>query len=383
VTERAYLSIGEVLLMLQDEFRDLTISKIRYLEREGLIEPERTPSGYRKFYEPDVERLRFVLREQKDHYLPLRVIKDRLDGGEATGPLGRPADSTGPQPLRPPAWSMLPGSGTAGSGGLASADASGPIERPTGDPAPIVRPAPAGAAHTRPAASPAASSATSPAASPAAPAAASLAASLAASPGGETAGASAGAGSGPGERGETANGTAAAASGSAPGGSGAAGGGTRAAGASVPVAGDVAPGAPQPRGSTSGATTPPVDRTFTLDELVVATGLGRGTLRELEEYGLLSGHELGGERTYDAWALEIASVASGLLAHGLEPRHLRMYRQSADREVSLFEQVVMPLLKQRNPQARSRAADDLDDLARLGAAMREVLVRRALRPHLP
>ena len=58
--------------MLLDEFPDVTISKIRFLESQGLIEPERTPSGYRKFYDADVERLRFILREQRENYLPLR-----------------------------------------------------------------------------------------------------------------------------------------------------------------------------------------------------------------------------------------------------------------------------------------------------------------------
>ena len=82
----AYLSIGEVLQLLQDEFPDVTISKIRFLESQGLIDPERTPSGYRKFYDPDIDRLKFILREQKDSYLPLKVIKGRLDAGEGTGP---------------------------------------------------------------------------------------------------------------------------------------------------------------------------------------------------------------------------------------------------------------------------------------------------------
>jgi DNA-binding transcriptional MerR regulator len=77
--ERPYLSIGEVLGLLLEEFPDVTISKIRFLESRGLIEPERTASGYRKFYDEDVELLRYILREQKEHFLPLRVIKDRLE----------------------------------------------------------------------------------------------------------------------------------------------------------------------------------------------------------------------------------------------------------------------------------------------------------------
>jgi DNA-binding transcriptional MerR regulator len=75
----ALLSIGEVLVRLRDEFEDISISKIRFLETNGLVAPERTPSGYRKFSLVDVERLRYVLRMQRDHFLPLRVIKEHID----------------------------------------------------------------------------------------------------------------------------------------------------------------------------------------------------------------------------------------------------------------------------------------------------------------
>ncbi len=96
VQNTTYLSIGEVLGLLLAEFPDITISKIRFLESQGLIAPERTPSGYRKFYEPDVELLKVILREQRENYLPLRVIKDRIDSGaidpsgEMTKPDGLP-----------------------------------------------------------------------------------------------------------------------------------------------------------------------------------------------------------------------------------------------------------------------------------------------------
>ena len=66
------------LVSVKTEFPDITISKIRFLEAEGLIEPERTPSGYRKFYAEDVDRLKSILRMQRDEYLPLKVIKERL-----------------------------------------------------------------------------------------------------------------------------------------------------------------------------------------------------------------------------------------------------------------------------------------------------------------
>jgi DNA-binding transcriptional MerR regulator len=73
------MSIGEVLSLLRADFPEISISKIRFLEAEGLVEPERTPSGYRKFSHRDVERLRYVLTSQREHYLPLKVIKEHLD----------------------------------------------------------------------------------------------------------------------------------------------------------------------------------------------------------------------------------------------------------------------------------------------------------------
>ncbi|HWI03151.1 MAG TPA: MerR family transcriptional regulator [Acidimicrobiales bacterium] len=101
VEERAYLSIGEVLALLKEEFPDVTISKIRFLESQGLLDPERTPSGYRKFYETDVERLQWILRQQREHFLPLKVIKGRLRGGITT--------ETAPEPVVPePAAAQAP-----------------------------------------------------------------------------------------------------------------------------------------------------------------------------------------------------------------------------------------------------------------------------------
>ena len=111
---RPYLSIGEVLTLLKDEFPDITISKIRFLESQGLLDPERTPSGYRKFYDSDVARLRWILRQQREHFLPLKVIKGRLVGdaetegeGEGEEPSASaaagvgvpPPTSDGPDPL--------------------------------------------------------------------------------------------------------------------------------------------------------------------------------------------------------------------------------------------------------------------------------------------
>ncbi|MEU3985597.1 MerR family transcriptional regulator [Streptomyces sp. NPDC026672] len=104
------MSIGSVLNVLRDEFPEVTISKIRFLESEGLVEPQRTPSGYRKFSAADVERLGHVLRMQRDHYLPLKVIREHLDAverGEAVPPplVGRQRDGSPralPEPVEGP-----------------------------------------------------------------------------------------------------------------------------------------------------------------------------------------------------------------------------------------------------------------------------------------
>ena len=97
------LSIGEVLHTLESEFPDITISKIRFLESQGLLNPERTPSGYRKFADADVDQLRWVLVQQRDNFLPLRVIKQRLETGDWQ------AEATG-SPTAPPTAAVVEGS---------------------------------------------------------------------------------------------------------------------------------------------------------------------------------------------------------------------------------------------------------------------------------
>jgi DNA-binding transcriptional MerR regulator len=105
---RGYLSISEVLAHLRPDFPDISTSKIRFLETEGLIEPARSPSGYRRFVPADVARLRYILAAQRDQYLPLKVIKERLDGtGAGQGgaaavvelPRARPAGPIGRREL--------------------------------------------------------------------------------------------------------------------------------------------------------------------------------------------------------------------------------------------------------------------------------------------
>lgn len=82
MAELPHRSIGEVLSLLKDQHPDITISKIRFLESQGLISPERTPSGYRKFFDADVDRLKWILEQQRDNFLPLKVIKRRLDSAD-------------------------------------------------------------------------------------------------------------------------------------------------------------------------------------------------------------------------------------------------------------------------------------------------------------
>ena len=102
---RPHLSIGEVLALLHDEFPDVTISKIRFLESQGLLDPERTPSGYRKFYDDDIARLRWILAQQRDNFLPLRVIKERLAAATTAADLDasplEPARCRGRRPAEP------------------------------------------------------------------------------------------------------------------------------------------------------------------------------------------------------------------------------------------------------------------------------------------
>ena len=134
--DRTYLSIREVLDLLVGEFPDVTISKIRFLESRGLIHPERTPSGYRKFYEHDVERLRWILRQQREHFLPLKVIKGRLENGPAPSlfdavsePFVGDPTPNGRTAVAPPLERALPAPARAG-GGRAATDAPRAIAAP-------------------------------------------------------------------------------------------------------------------------------------------------------------------------------------------------------------------------------------------------------------
>jgi len=127
----------------------------------------------------------------------------------------------------------------------------------------------------------------------------------------------------------------------------------------------------------------PAALSLTADELAHASGLSVRDVRDLERFGLLEGQPVGDDTYYDGDALVIARTAAGFLQHGIEARHMRTYKVAIDREAGLFEQIVLPVLKQRNPEARRRAAQTVAELMRLGDDMRNVLLRRELRDHLP
>jgi DNA-binding transcriptional MerR regulator len=226
------LTIGEVLAVLRDDFPDVTISKIRYLESEDLVHPQRTPSGYRKFSRADVSRLRYVLAAQRDQYLPLRVIKDHLDALDRGEPL------------------------------------------PTG----------------------AAATATAP------------------------------------------------------------------------------PASTDDAGTTVG---PPL----TAEQFARAAGLEPQQLADCVQFGLLA---TDAEGRHPASDLPVARAAAGLARHGIEPRHLRVYRTGVEREAGLVEQLVAPVLRARSEEARTRATEKLRELAQLSAqlhtALLEARLQELLRP---
>jgi len=248
-------TIGEVLNQLKEDFEDITISKIRFLESEGLIYPDRTESGYRKFTEDDVDRLRFILTAQRDHYLPLKVIREqleRLDAGDPSGPSRQPA----------PAGNGVPAVQTQDR----SAQVAKLLESALADDVSLLE---------------------------------------------------------------------------------------------------------QPAEHVQ----------LTLREFCEATGLDAGEVRSLRDYGIIGDSGEDGA-PFDGDDLLAARAARDLLHLGLEPRHLRMYRQFVDRELALFEQLVTPLLRQRNPEARRQATRQLDKLATLTDRMKRSLLARALRSYV-
>lgn len=360
--ERTHLSIGEVLALLQDEFPDVTISKIRFLESQGLLVPERTPSGYRKFRDEDIVRLRWILTQQRDHFLPLKVIKERIETGDlGSGPpegvLPFTRDPGATPEIEDEAGALAAydgdddgdgdGDGNARTGDAADPvlePADGPAEAPTG-PTPISYEAPFAEPFTvsppsvpAPAADPDASAIVPPASS---------------------------------GRGSV---VAALLEGPAP----AQPARVRRRHPTGHVKGDPTP-APRPADEDDEVAD---SESFTRAELATRSGLSARSIDELERFGLLTSQRIGGSEFFDEDALVVARLASGFARYGIEPRHLRMYKVSAEREAGLFEQVIMPLLKQRRAAARDEAVEVLEDLAELADDLRAVTVRSALREYL-
>ena len=121
---------------------------------------------------------------------------------------------------------------------------------------------------------------------------------------------------------------------------------------------------------------------MTTQELAAGSGLDVAAVEALESFGLVCGRVVGGVSYYDDDALIVAQVAAGLAPYGVEARHLRLHKHAAEREAAFIEQIVLPLLKQRNPDARQRAHDIVAELTVLGQRLREVLLRTTLRDQL-
>ena len=382
MSSRTYLSIGDVLTLLREEFPDVTISKIRFLESQGLVNPERSPSGYRKFFDHDVERLRWVLRQQREHFLPLKVIRDRLADGEldeagAKGPNGKPVHAAAPAAVGAP--EQQPTKADEEAMARILADASRRAARMP-DPAPPrhalqVVGEEVGSETAQVAAEPKRTRTPAPTVAERATrdAVAGLAVGAPATAHGSAQRAPAGR-AGPG------NGTSGPRRPDAPQTSQA----PTAAGESAPrkSAPDRGSG-PAARTTAPSATTGTVTgASLTVDELCAACGLPPEEVARLEGFGLIDAVMVAGIPTYDEDALTVANLAAAFGAFGIEPRHLRLYRNAVDREMGLIEQVVIPLLRQRNPESRQRALEGAEQLAALGQSMRATLLRLALRRHL-
>jgi DNA-binding transcriptional MerR regulator len=398
VSSRTYLSIGDVLTLLREEFPDVTISKIRFLESQGLVNPERSPSGYRKFFDHDVERLRWVLRQQREHFLPLKVIRDRLADGELDDEPGDRANGKTAEP------------GGAHVATAASPDDEQPTKADEEAMARIVADASRRTArmpeaaqarrglqvvteHSAPDVAQPPVAAASASASGPRHARDAVAAAPAAVDAGVVAAAGADGGGGVQARRDA-----------APPQDDAASGGRRASepttetparGPAHPPAAATPP-APAPASRPAPPVTPGVaaaavaatttsmvtGASLTAQELAAASGLSLDEVEGLEGFGLICSVRVAGMQTYDEEALAVANLAAAFRAFGIEPRHLRLYRNAVDREMGLIEQVVIPLLRQRNPESRQRAAEGADQLAALGQSMRASLLRQALRQHL-
>ena len=400
MSSRSYLSIGDVLTLLRQEFPDVTISKIRFLESQGLVNPERTPSGYRKFYEHDVERLRWVLRQQREHFLPLKVIKDRLDEDvSGAAPVPEAVDGAAVDAEIHPV--KAPASVAAATVGAPSAQLTEEISVLVGSGIPtdeVNRESssahlrtPARATVGTPATSGAASNAVAPVTASSAAAVpvehahrASMAAQSVPS---TTRSGDARAANGTAKR-TTVSGPADHAAPSEPSAPKPAAGTPRKAApptAAPAISADArtvagAGTGGSPAGSSGGTTVAGSGgASLSLEELCSASGLTGEEIALLQEYSLLSSTVAAGVEFFDEEALAVANLSARFATFGIEARHLRLYKNAADREAGFIEQIVIPMVRQRNPEARARATLTAEDLASLGEQLKASLLRTALR----
>jgi DNA-binding transcriptional MerR regulator len=417
--DKGYLALGELLDLLRPDFPDLTVSKIRFLEQQGLLSPERTPSGYRKFFPSHAARLRWILVQQEGTYLPLREIKSRLSSAESEG-LFAADDLLSPVPTERVApvtplireGSRRSGSGlAAGLGGGPGVGNSGPDddsetddgnEEHAGDGslrgAPVAalgeRRHPAGLARR---AATAFASMNGPEGSEAHPSSRPSASTIA------RAEAAAGIGTpgssyrdGRGASDPTSTSTSSPGTGpvsgdsQAPSDDAARRGNLR----SVPAGLDLE----NPNGAADLAGNPAIGADgnvltlraevpglassksrFTFAELAIAANMTPDELRQIEQYGLIVGRPVAGTVYFDDDSLAAAQLAKSFQAFGVEPRHLRIFRTAVDREADFYAQVVSPLVYRREERSRQQALANLAELHQLGARLRDVTLRQVLR----
>ncbi|MDI6688988.1 MAG: MerR family transcriptional regulator [Actinomycetota bacterium] len=226
--ERNYMTIGEVVSRLKDKFPGLSISKVRYLEEEGLIKPERTKGGYRKFSEENIKRLETILRLQKKKFLPLDVIRERLrllDKGESL-----------PEFEEVPLTECYPF---------------------------------------------------------------------------------------------------------------------------------------------------PEETQVSLEDVSQLAGLSTDEIKDLESFGIVKPKQTEEGRIFSSLDVNIMRIARSLSRYGIEPRHLRMYENFAEREASFFQQILLPTLKQKSPEGRERTIERLSELVKLSEEFKRLVLQKTLRCYFP
>lgn len=410
--QQTHRSIGEVLALIQEDYPDVTISKIRFLESQGLVAPERTASGFRKFYDSDIQRLRWILRKQSDQFLPLKVIKKMLDEGADTSVLD---DSETQQTLwqldEPTTDASTQGAGRASAGHVSGA--KGDRDVADGDSAGRRSPRPDVIVATRPgrpevrASHDGSTSGRGPGGgrtrqpSPTHPSIVGRNMSRASLTPDEGAGSSNG-------------GTPEAALVQPEGREATKGGremtdGDGSRGIMTPadivaalqedprpagLRGAGAAGGDEVRASGTGAASTSRTGQFSVEDLTDLRDRGDflsvdevcemfdiepSLLDDLEKYGLIEPRRYGGTTSFDGSDVEIIGVSVRYASLGVEPRHLRMYKIAAEREAGFVEQLVLPILKQRNPTAKQSATERCSQLATMGDELHNLILRRHLR----